>query len=234
MPEPDDDTLHGLLPLFSQALATGRPLDVLGLTSAALAILTFPNGEEPGPDPLLRERVVEELVGQAVDVGTSEALSLAVAVTALVPDDTLRRRLGASLDGAETEVPPWLARLDDARLETTTVVRDLFDDDEWLLAGVRLADGTRFSFRVEIDHAADGALADGSLMPATAEEVRDQLGAGPGADDVAVTDLTPAELSARYTEALTAAEARGGTAPTETWPGCRPLVEWALRRPEGR
>ena len=233
MPEPDDDTLHGLLPLFSQALATGRPLDVLGLASAALAILAFP-ADESGPDPLLRERVVEELVGQAVAVGTSDALSLAVAVTELVADDALRRRLRASLDGAGSEVPPWLARLDEARLEATTVVRDLFDDDEWLLAGVRLADGTPFSFRVEIDHAADGALSDGSLMPATVEEVRDQLRAGPGADDVAVTEVTASELAARFADAVSVADTRGGTPATETWPSSRPLVEWALRRSADR
>src|SRR4249919_3555782 len=45
-----------------------------------------------------------------------------------------------------------LARLDEAQLEQTTVVRDL--------ASIRLANGSRFAFRIEVVHNANSALDD--------------------------------------------------------------------------
>ena len=89
------------------------------------------------------------------------------------------------------EAEAVLAPLDHAQLEHTTVVRDLFDDDEWLLAGIHLADGSRFAFRVEIDHNADSAVANAMAMPTAVDEVIERLRSAASADEVE----TPAEES---------------------------------------
>ncbi len=222
---PSDD----LLPLIDKALATGRPLDLLGLASATLAIVVHPQREQTVDDELRRETVIQEMVQRYTAIGSSGALAFAMALAALVPDETLRRRLRSPLDGAEDEVPRWVAELDTASLERTTIVRDLYDDDEWLLAELRLADGGCFAFRVEIDHDADGVLADAMLMPTTVDEVCERLKAS-SADEVAFLDISPVDFAARYAEAVALADAAPNHERTDTWPRSRPLVEWALRQ----
>ena len=229
----DDGSLEDLLELVAGALSTGQPLDVLGLASATLAIVLHPRPPVDLAREVVRERVLEDLVVRYVGLATPEALVYATAVAGLVADDTLRRRLRAALDGADADVPTWLARLDEAHLEQTTVVRDLFDDDEWLLGGVRLADGSRFAFRVEVDHNADGALGDAMLMPSTVDEITHRLRATSPADEVAIVELTPTDFWARYTEAAALADHAEEPPRTDTWPSCRPLVEWALHRAPG-
>jgi hypothetical protein len=223
--EPDD-----LLDLVGRYAATGQPIDVMGLASATLSILFHPEPPADLDRDLIREQVLEQMLTQYVDAGTSDSLTFANVLAALVAEETLRRRLFAALDGSEDEVPRWVAGLAGAELEQTTVVRDLFDDDEWLLAGVRLADDSRFAFRIEIDHDADGTITDAMLMPTTVDEVCDRLRSGPGADEVAITDVTPGDFVDLYTEAVELTDARPEPIRTETWPSCRPAIEWALRR----
>ena len=203
---------------------------MIGLGSATLSILFHPEPPVDIDRDLLREQVLEQMVTRYVELGTSDSLTFATVLVGMVADDTLRRRLLAALDGSEDEVPHWVADLAGAELEHTTIVRDLFDDDEWLLAGIRLADDSRFAFRIEIDHDADGSITDAMLMPTTVDEVCDRLRSGPGADEVAITEVTPEDFVDLYTEAVELTDARPEPTRTETWPSCRPAIEWALRR----
>jgi hypothetical protein len=108
---------------------------------------------------------------------------------------------------------------------TLAIVRDLFDDDEWLLAGMRFVDDGRAAFRVSVDHGAEGAVVDAVLMRQTVDEVRQQLRATAPEYEVAITDVSASELAERYADAVAAGE----DARTDTWPSSRPLIEWALR-----
>jgi hypothetical protein len=230
----DDESLESLLDIVEKAIATGQPVDVLGLASATLAIVLFPEDPpelETSVSPeILRERVVEQVVLRYVEIGNPEALTYATALAALVPGEALRRRLTAALDGAEPDLPDWLARLDDAVLEQPTVVRDLFDDDEWLLAGVRFADGSRLAFRVEIDHDVDSSVTNAMLMPTTVDDVKERLRTTASEDEVAIVDIDPDDFWARYTEAVAVADELDDTTRTDTWPSCRPAIEWALHQ----
>lgn len=233
-PPPDDadenEALDELLAIVRKHVTGGNPLDILGLASATLSIVLHPAPPVDIERELIRDRVIEDLVLRYVDLATTDSLTYATALAGLVADDTLRRSLRAALDGAESDIPRWLAELDDARLEQTTVVRDLFDDDEWLLAGIRLADDSRFAFRVEIDHNADSAVADALLMPTTVDEVTERLRATSPADEVAIVEVTPTDFWARYTEAVALADTMDEPPRTDTWPMSRPLIEWALRQ----
>ena len=229
-PADENEALDDLLQIVRRHVAGGSPLDILGLASATLSMILHPDPPVTVDRELVRDTVIEDVVLRYVDVGTSDSLTYATALAGLVANDTLRTRLRAALDGSESEIPPWLARLDDAQLERTTVVRDLFDDDEWLLAGVRLVGDSRFAFRVEIDHNADSAVSNASLMPTTADAVLDQLRGAASSDEVAIIEVTPTDFWARYTEAVAVADHADETVRSETWPSCRPLVEWALRQ----
>ena len=147
----------------------------MGLASATVAIVVHRPDTDPDFGGETAEQILEQLVLRYVEHGSPDALAYAAAVTALVPSGPSRASLRAALDGSDDDLPPWLARIDDARLESTAVVRDLFDDDEWLLGGIRFSDDGHASFRISIDHGADGAVVDAALMRQTVDEVLEQL-----------------------------------------------------------
>jgi len=222
--------------MVRRGLEPGAQLALMGLASATVAIVVHCPPAEPafGGEPA--DRILEQVVLRYVEHGSPDALAYAAALTALVPSGAMRSRLRAALDGSEDDLPRWLAEIDDARLESTTVVRDLFDDDEWLLGGVRFSDGGSTSFRVSIDHGADGAVVDAALMHQTVDEVLQQLRGGASEDEVRITEVTPDELARRYADAIAIADSIGdGTAParSDTWPNSRPLIDWALQLEPG-
>ena len=228
--QPANDDVDGLLDIIERAISTGRPIDVIGLASAAIAIVLFPEKEEDPERFVLREKVLEQVVLRYVEVGSTEALIYANALTLLLPNDTLRTSLAPALDGSEPALPEWLARAEAAVLEQPTIVRDLFDDDEWLLAGVRFADGSRFSFRVEINHDTDSAATDAILMPNDVDDVRQRLRASGSEEELAIIDTDATDFWARYTEAVALADELDTPGRSDTWPSCRPAIEWALRQ----
>jgi hypothetical protein len=230
--DPGNDSLDDLLQLIEQYASTGRPLDLLGLASSATAMVRHPARTLDPLKAVLHEQVLEAMVERYAELGTPESVAFAHALAGLVTDPTLRVRLDQHLaDAASVDLPEWLARLDEACLERPTLVRDLVDADEWLLAGVRLADGNRLTFRVEVDHDDDGIAAEGVLMALTVDAILERLQSTAPSDDVLITDLTGPELAARYREAIDARDARSDPPRSDTWPGARPLVEWALTLP---
>jgi hypothetical protein len=230
-PTQGDDSLDELLGVIDTYAATGKPLDLLGLASSATAIVRHPGRDVDPLKALLHEQVLEAMVDRYAEIGSASSVAFAATLAGIAADPVLRGRLRSGLDGTEAELPGWLAALDDARLEQPTLVRDLLDADEWLLAGVRLADDGRFTFRIEVDHDADGLVADGVLMGMTVEAILDRLRATAPEDEVLITELTPSELAGRYAEAIAVTDAAPDPPRSDTWPGCRPLVEWALTLP---
>jgi hypothetical protein len=223
---PDDEgSLEELIPIVRRSLDSGDHLALMGLASATLAIVRHPAEPAAPVGDGASDRVLEHLVLRYVEHASPEALAYASAMTALVEPGPLRTSLCGALDGVDDQLPGWLADIDRTRLDTPTVVRDLFDDDEWLLAGMRFVDDGRAAFRVSVDHGAEGAVVDAVLMRQTVDEVRQQLRATAPEDEVAITDVSASELAERYADAVAAGE----DARTDTWPSSRPLIEWALR-----
>ncbi|HEY6531976.1 MAG TPA: hypothetical protein VIY72_06710 [Acidimicrobiales bacterium] len=228
----DEATFEELLPIVRRALESGGHLDLMGLASATLAIVVHPAEPAAESDGGDQDRAIEHVVRRAVDHGSPESLAYAAAMAALVPPGALQTRLRDGLDGAAHELPRWLAEIDRTRVEAPTIVRDLFDDDEWLLAGIRFSDDDRASFRVSIDHGADGAVVDAALMHQSVDEVRQQLRASAAEDEVTIADMLPGELAARYGEAAAMGDTLEPTR-TDTWPSSRPLVDWLFRLAPG-
>jgi hypothetical protein len=224
---PDDEaTLEELIPIVRRSLDSGDHLALMGLASATLAIVRHRADAPAEVSGEASDRVLEHIVLRYVEHASPEALAYASAMTALVEPGPLRTSLRGALDGGDDELPGWLADIDRTRLDTPTVVRDLFDDDEWLLAGIRFVDDGRAAFRVSVDHGTEGAVVDAVLMRQTVDEVRLRLRTTASEDEVAIIDVSAAELAERYADAVAAGDE---TARTDTWPSSRPLIEWALR-----
>jgi hypothetical protein len=227
--DPADEAQDWLLDKVRAALRLERPVELLGLASGALSIVAHPAPAEVERYGRNRQRITEGLVLRYVDLDTHESLAFAQAVVALVADPEQRASLRAPLDGSDEHLPGWLVHLDDAVLEQAVLVDEVFEDDEWLVFGVRLADGHRFSFRAEVDHDADGAIVDVMLMTITVDEIVERIRGQAPEGEVTFTDLAPVDAATRFREAVALSDAMAEPPRTETWPSCRPLVEWALR-----
>ncbi|MGH3977422.1 MAG: DUF6398 domain-containing protein [Pseudonocardiaceae bacterium] len=78
-------------------------------------------------------------------------------------------------------------------------------------------------------------MKDAFVVPEPLDALIERLRAGGGGDpDTACRDLDPADARARIHEAAELAAITYPPLETDTWPACRPLVEWAVRMlPEG-
>lgn len=104
-----------------------------------------------------------------------------------------------------------------------------------VLVGLRIA-GHDLTAIVLIDHKRGTVVEDAFFLPEPAgtalDRFRSQL--GEHADLYPCTDIYPADARARITEAIDRGAKMVPPVETETWPRCRPLLEWVLGLlPEG-
>ena len=199
-------------------IESGNLLEILALASATLSMVLFPATPVEIDQELVRDRVIEDVVLRYVDLGTSDSLTYATALAGLMPSDSCRRHPARRPRRVRERDPAWLARLDDAELEKTTIVRDLYDDDEWLLAGVRLADGSRFAFRVEIDNAPTAPSATPASCPPPSTRSSGSFPKAASTGEVSIVEVDSDGLWARYAEAVAIADAADRAVRTDRSP----------------
>jgi hypothetical protein len=143
-------------------------------------------------------------------------------------NDMLRARIRRELSTRPTPETAWLARLSTPTV--TRVVRmshELGDGDDIMIAA-RLADGRELTCVVYIDHNVGTLVKDAFVLSASAAEVmsRSQQVAE---DGTRWDDMTLADARAWVDEGIQRAAMRIPPFESDTWPGCRALVEWVIR-----
>jgi hypothetical protein len=226
--EPREPDLIGQV---AEALSSGHPLGLLALASGFLAA-TDPRGRGPfGPGPpddrSLPPR--EEIVGTFFEVPLPETSALLTAIAVLTGDDVLGSRVRREVAARAHVLPLWLAELDRARphdrvLEMAHVLRD----GENLVLGVTLPGGPELSLAVYVDHNLGSVAKDGFVVPGALPDLVELMRSETDDPDVMLTELDPADARARITEAVEHGAMVFPPLETETWPACRPLVEWAV------
>jgi hypothetical protein len=101
-------------------------------------------------------------------------------------------------------------------------------DGENIVLGVRLAGGYELCTAVYVDHNLGTLVADAYVVPGRLPELLDLMRGSTDDPDTTLTDLDPADARARITEALELSDMTVPPIETDTWPACRPLVEWAV------
>lgn len=177
----------------------------------------------------------DELLQSFFDVDLRETSALLVVIGALSGDDVLRRRVHREVAARRQALPRWLVDLDHAAPEprTAEVVHVLGDGDN-VLVGLRLADGHEVTAVVYIDHNMGTLVKDAFVVPETLDELADQMATVADDPDTVVRDLDPADARTRITEAIQRWAITYPQFESDTWPECRPLVEWVVAMlPEG-
>lgn len=223
-----------LIDQIAFALDDGDPLALLGLASGLLAALDprSRNPFEPEPDGPAREEVVESFL--AVPLPETSALLTAIAV--LSGDEVLQRRVSREVADRGHALPRWLADLTrtTAVPEAVVVTHALGDGDDLLVAAA-LPDGHVLTAVVYIDHNLGTIVKDAFVLSEPLDVVVASVRTAAGDDpDTLSRPIAPADAKVRIVEAVDQGAMTFPPCESETWPSCRPLVEWMTALlPEG-
>jgi hypothetical protein len=209
------------------AVAADDPLALLGLVSSLLAVLDprRRNPFEPAPETPSREELVQSFLG----VELPETSALLAVIAELSGDTVLRHRVRREVAARGHVLPRWLADLHRAEPAGTVfeIVHALGDGDN-ILVGVQLPGGYQLTAVVYVDHNMGTVAKDGFVVPGSADKLVEQMLDIAADPDVTARELDPADARARITEAVGAGASMYPPFENDTWPACRPLVEWVV------
>jgi hypothetical protein len=216
-----------------RSLATGEPLDFLAYVSTLLAALD-PRANNPFDRARQQDAVtVPALVGSFAEVVLPETTALLAALAELGPDELSRARARRAYAPRPREAPDWLARLDETSVDRAVESTHVLGDGENVMLNVRLP-GHDLTVVVYIDHNLGTVVKDGFPAPAGVDEVVSRLREASDDPDMRYGVISLSDARARISEALERGDHMFPPLETDTWPACRPLVDWLLRLlPEG-
>ena len=213
----------------ARKLRSGDPLDLLAEVSSMLTLLDpreYGFGRQDGePRWTLRE-----LVDMFLDVDRIETSALLAVIAELASDDLLAARIRRELAERADRLPEWLERLDEAEVYAAQEMVHVLGDGDNIHLAVRFTGGSELTVVVYIDHNMGTLVKDAFVVPQSMAELEGLGRAMIDDPDTAWRDLGLADARARVTEAI---ERGAMTLPpfeTDTWPVCRPIVEWLTRR----
>jgi hypothetical protein len=208
----------------------GHPLDLLEYASSIL--VCDPRRQlVPLPADLARRTTaLGEVADVLVQYDCTETWAF-LAVFATMSDDTaLRRRVEPELTRRMATLPEWVARLDGIEVRSTIEVTHACLDVMRVIVELRLATGEDLSVVVSIDPDSGGWAMNAFAVPVSLDTLLAKMREVTGADgECRASEIPAADARARITAAIAATDALAPRLETETWPDCRPLVEWVTR-----
>ncbi|MGB6162617.1 MAG: DUF6398 domain-containing protein [Pseudonocardiaceae bacterium] len=211
------------------ALADDHPLALILLVSGLLAAL-----EPQRFNPF--ERALEsnvptrdELVATFLEVELTETSALLAVMAELSGDDIMRHRVRRAITKRVHALPGWLTDLGQATVDGVIEMVHVLGDGDNIMIGMSLPGGSALSLVVYIDHNMGTLVKDAFAAPESLDVLVERMCLAGGDDpDTTWTDLAPADARVRIREAITLGDVSLMPFETDTWPACRPLVEWAL------
>ncbi|MCH5644272.1 hypothetical protein [Gordonia sp. ABSL49_1] len=227
-PAHDDFTDEPLFQQIRASLRTDEPIDLL-MTVAALIEATDPRNANPlFPDEaaLALDPLVESFIG----LPYAETTAALMVMKSLIPDDALRTRIASELATRRHPMPNWLNSLADARASSgvSLATHELGDGDDYVITVDIGRDPV--TFLVFVDHNLGSVVKDAFPSPESHAELlarmRETIDATDGA---AISTVDPAAARATLEDAIKFGAMIVPRLETDTWPMCRPILEWALR-----
>ena len=215
-----------------QALRSREPLDLLAMMSGFLEV-TDPRSR----DPFARDEQRPSL-GNLVDsfVGTpyAETTAALMGIRALVPDELMKQRISRELENRRHPMPDWLTGLDHSEADPHVwfLTHVLGDGDDYLI-GVTLPTGHSLSALVYVDHNLGTVVKDAFIVPEALEDFALTVGTAIDDPDQALTRTDPADARAAIEAAIEDGARLYPPLTSDSWPMCRPMVEWMLRQLPG-
>ncbi len=210
-------------------LQSGEPLDLLAEVSSLLAVVDpreYGFGRRDGEPPYS----LRELVDMFLDVDRIETSALLAVVAELTDDDVLAAGIRRGLAERGDRLPEWLARLGEAEVYRAQEMVHVLGDGDNVHVAVRFAGGAELTVVVYIDHNMGTLVKDAFVVPESLAELEVFMRAKVDDPDTVWRDLDLADARVRITEAIERAAMTVPPFETDTWPVCRPIVEWLTRQ----
>lgn len=211
------------------ALAEDQPLLLLSLASSLLSALEprDPSPFELAPEPDLPTR--DELVRIFLDAPLLETSALLAVIAELSGDDITRRRIRREIAERAHALPGWLTDLGRATVERVVEMVHVLGDGDNIMIGLSVPGGHALSIVVYIDHNMGTLVKDAFVIPEPLAELIEHMrvAAGDG-PDTTWADLAPGDARVRIRDAIERGAITFPPFETDSWPACRPLVEWAI------
>src|SRR6185312_894267 len=124
----------------------------------------------------------------------------------------------------------WVSGLDQCRVERDVwfMTHVLGDGDDYLI-GVTLPSGHALSALVYVDHNLGTAVKDAFVVPESLEDLAIKMGTLIEHPDQSLTRTDPAAARAEIERAIDFGSRLYPPLTSDSWPMCRPLIEWMLR-----
>jgi hypothetical protein len=209
-------------------LRSGDPLDLLAVVSGFLEV-TDARSRDPF-DRGQRRTTLDELLESFIGTSFAETTAALAAMRVLVADEFRAARIARALDNRTHPLPSWLSTLDQARVEPDVwfLTHVLGDGDDYLL-GVTLPSGHALSALVYVDHNLGTVVKDAFVIPERLEDLAIKLGRTMTNPDQSLTRTDPATARAVIEGAIEHGSRLYPPLESDTWPMCRPVIEWMLR-----
>lgn len=217
-----------LFQVLRTALRSGEPLDLLTVVSGLLEV-TDPRSRDPfAPDE--QRAGLDDLVESFIGTPYAETTAGLMALRALVVNEVLAARIGRELEARRHPMPDWLSVLGRSRPtpDVWFLTHVLGDGDDYLL-GVTLPSGEELSALVYVDHNMGTVVKDAFVVAEPPEDLAIKMGTLLDDPDQSLTRTDPALARAVIEAAIGTGSMLHPPLVSDSWPMCRPLVEWMLR-----
>ena len=147
-----------------------------------------------------------------------------------MPDEVMAAHIGRELAVRPQPMPDWLTRLDQARAEPKVwfMTHVLGDGDDYLV-GATLPSGHSLSALVYVDHNLGTVVKDAFVVPESLDDMVEKVLSTMTDPDQSMTRVDAATARAVIEEAIAHGSLMYPPSESDSWPMCRPLVEWMLR-----
>lgn len=224
-PAPEPELVH----MVEEALATGQPLELLAVTSSLLWAL-----HPASPPGRVELPPLDVLVEMWSEISHRSTTALLAAVGEMADDPATRAVAAATVAQRHHPLPAWVAGLAEASVTRVVEVSHVLGDGETFLVDLHIPGSSGLTISVYVDHNVGTFLKDAYVVPEALEPVLRTMADLLEDPDTTVADIDPADARAKVAEALASPLSNGLFDHEDTWPRCRPLVEWVLRLlPEG-
>ena len=216
-----------LLQSVKRALQHSEPLPLLDIVSAITWLMTKP------ADPFSRDKpdwpamTYDELIESFMEVKLIETSAVLAVIAATSPNEILQARIRRELVSRRHPIPGWLRSLD-LTVTRTMRVTEAFGDGEDILVGLRLGPRHEATILVFVEHNAGSIVKEAYASDQSMSIVETAILGTEDAAEMIFTDIEPAEARAKIEESIERGAMTWPPYETDTWPACRPLLEWVL------
>lgn len=229
---PDDEDIFDpeqveLFAGIKRAMEDSKPLPLLEMVSAITLVMTQPVNPLDHDAPARPAMTYNELIESFMEVKTVETSAILAVVAAISPNEILQARIRRELVTRRHPIPGWLRNLDIAVTRTMRVTEP-FGDGEDILVGLRLGQRHEATILVFVEHNIGSIVKDAYFSDQSMSIVESAILGTPEAEEMKFEDIEFAEARAKIEESIENGTHTWPPYETDTWPACRPLLEWVL------